>query len=381
MEWRRGKCIGQGSFCSVHMVIPAGEGSMVELSQLMAVKSAVISQCSSLRWERQILFHLRDCPGIVRCLGDDHTIENGKQYYNMFLEYASRGTLADLVKKSGGGLVESDVRGYTRSILTGLCFIHRKGFVHCDIKLHNILVCSASDGTDEVKIADFGLAKKAGGVEKPDLRGTPLFMSPESIACNEHEAPGDVWSLGCVVVEMVMGRSAWKCRAGTEAGALLFQIGFGDDLPDIPEEMSEQGKDFLRRCFVRDPSKRWTAGMLLNHSFVAQDSVLLPQSEKQSSSRSPRSAFDFPEWRSSEQLSLSDSLSCLSSPNDCSCHQGNSGRPDNFSSSLSSCSSPVDRILQLVTAKRPNWMSSDSWIIVRQAQQSSSPVSHRRTEG
>ncbi|XP_042486997.1 mitogen-activated protein kinase kinase kinase 20-like [Macadamia integrifolia] len=374
MEWKRGKSIGRGSFCSVNLAIPAGGCcSLVEEPQLMAVKSAAISECSSLQREREILARFIDCPQIVRCLGDDHTIEKGQEFYNVFLEYASRGTLAGLIKESGGALLESDVRRYTRSILTGLRCIHEKGFVHCDIKLQNILIYSSPDGTDDVKIADFGLAKKAEEVEKLNLRGTPLYMSPESIACNEHEAPGDVWSLGCAVAEMVIGRPAWKCRADSDVSALLFRIAFGEELPEIPEEMSEQGKDFLRRCFVRDPSKRWTAEMLLNHPFVADNTVSLPQSDKPSSSRSPRSAFDFPEWRCSTQSSLFSSISsCSLSPDSYSCEQGISGQPNFYSSS------PVDRIRKLATQKFPNWGSSDSWILVRQgqaeAESSSSPV-------
>ncbi|XP_043714768.1 mitogen-activated protein kinase kinase kinase 20-like [Telopea speciosissima] len=352
MEWRRGKSVGRGSFCSVNLAIPTGDSNLVKLPQLMAVKSAFVSECSLLQREREILTHLRDCPQIIRCLGDDHTIENGQRFYNVFLEFASRGTLADLLKKSGGALIESEVRRYTKSILSGLRFIHEKGFVHCDIKLQNILVCSDSDGSDDVKIADFGLAKRVGAVENLNLRGTPLYMSPESITCNEHEAPGDVWSLGCAVAEMVMGRPAWNRRADTDISALLFRIGFGEELPEIPEEMSEQGKDFLRKCFVKDPSKRWTAEMLLNHPFVAEDIVSLPQGNKPSPS--PRSAFDFPEWNS---------VSCSSSSSDYyPCDQEQSRRPV---SNSSSSSSPVDRIQKLMTQRRPNWESSDSWISVR----------------
>ncbi|KAJ4963685.1 hypothetical protein NE237_023624 [Protea cynaroides] len=345
MEWKRGKSVGRGSFCSVNLAFRAGDCSLGELPQLMAVKSSAVSECSSLQREREILAHLRDCPEIVRCLGDDYTIENSRQFYNVFLEYASRGTLADLLKKSGGALPELDVRCYTRSILRGLRCIHESGFVHCDIKLQNILVYSAPDDSDDVKIADFGLAKKAGEVEKMNLRGTPLYMSPESIAYNEHEAPGDVWSLGCAVAEMMMGRPAWKRRADTDISALLYRIGFGEELPEIPEEMSEQGKDFLRKCFVKDSSNRWTVEMLLNHPFVADDIVSLPQANKPSPSPSPRSAFDFPEWRNSTQSSLSNSISC---------DQEQSVRPDS-----------IDRIRQFVSQRRPNWESSDSWITVR----------------
>ncbi|KAF5188368.1 mitogen-activated protein kinase kinase kinase [Thalictrum thalictroides] len=57
-------------------------------------------------------------------------------------------------------------------------------------------------------------------------------------------------------------------RPDADVSALLFRIGFGEEVPEIPVELLEEGKDFLRKCFIRDPTKRWTAEMLLNHPFV-----------------------------------------------------------------------------------------------------------------
>ncbi|KAF6172705.1 hypothetical protein GIB67_041220 [Kingdonia uniflora] len=175
-------------------------------------------------------------------------------------------------------------RKLERSILRGLSMIHVKGFIHCDIKLQNILVC----GSTEVKIADFGLAKKKNydfddGVS--GLRGTPLYMSPESVSCNVYETGVDIWALGCVVSELVMGKSSWRCLSDTDINGLLYRIGFGEELQVIPDKLCDDGKDFLIRCFTRDLMMRWTTEMLLNHPFVT-----LVDSDT-----SPGSTFDFPE--------------------------------------------------------------------------------------
>ncbi|KAF6162230.1 hypothetical protein GIB67_008359 [Kingdonia uniflora] len=175
-------------------------------------------------------------------------------------------------------------RKLERSILRGLSMIHVKGFIHCDIKLQNILVC----GSMEVKIADFGLAKKKNcdfddGVS--GLRGTPLYMSPESVSCNVYETGVDIWALGCVVSELVMGKSSWRCLSDTDINGLLYRIGFGEELQVIPDKLCDDGKDFLIRCFTRDLMMRWTTEMLLNHPFVT-----LVDSDT-----SPGSTFDFPE--------------------------------------------------------------------------------------
>ncbi|KAF9599984.1 hypothetical protein IFM89_002019 [Coptis chinensis] len=345
MEWVRGEIIGKGSFSSVYLATPSKDFN--ESHPLMAVKSASVSKSSLLQREKEILSQFLDCPQILHCFGEDYTIENGDGFYNLLLEFAPRGNLHQLVRSSGGGLSQSDVRYYTKSILQGLKSIHKKDYVHCDIKLQNILLCN---GCTEVKIADFGLAKKAG--EKKNLEGTPLYMSPESITRNEQEAPSDIWALGCVVVEMVTGNPAWKCRLDANVSALLFKIGFGEELPEIPEVLCEDGKDFLRKCFVRDPKMRWSADMLLNHPFVDVETVTLPNCEQPSPS--PRSPYDFPDWSSTQSCS-SRSYNCYKS------------EIDKWDSPVSNTSSPADRIRHLgIGNKKPNWCYTDCWISVRE---------------
>ncbi|XP_047177243.1 mitogen-activated protein kinase kinase kinase 20-like [Vigna umbellata] len=94
--------------------------------------------------------------------------------------------------------------------MEGLKHIHEQGFVHCDVKLQNVLVF---DG--EVKIANYELAKEKGEKQgKCEFRGTPLFMSSESVNDNEYEPPADIWALGCAVMEMVTGKPAWDVSNG-----------------------------------------------------------------------------------------------------------------------------------------------------------------------
>ncbi|GAB4857298.1 hypothetical protein Ancab_015206 [Ancistrocladus abbreviatus] len=153
----------------------------------MVVKSSEFSSSDSLSNEKEVLSELHDCPQIVQFLGDNVIIEDGKEFYNLFLEYASRGSLADQLKRTNC-FTESDVRRYTNSILRGLCFIHKKGFAHCDIKLQNILLFE----NGAAKITDFGLARRVAGEKKREkrdggfvFRGTPLYMSPEVVNGSE----------------------------------------------------------------------------------------------------------------------------------------------------------------------------------------------------
>ncbi|KAF6165493.1 hypothetical protein GIB67_023322 [Kingdonia uniflora] len=163
-------------------------------------------------------------------------------------------------------------------------------------------------------------------------------MSPESVSSNVYETGADIWALGCVVSELVTGKPSWSCRSNIDISGLLYRIGFGEELPVIPDKLCDDGKDFLIRYFARDPMTRWTTEMLLNHSFITFVN----------SDASPRSAFDFPEWSSPSLHSRS--LTCSEEEWDCSTSE-----------------STVERIQQLDTEKLQSWSFTSSWIDVRDA--------------
>ncbi|KAL4577429.1 hypothetical protein LXL04_013538 [Taraxacum kok-saghyz] len=339
MEWVRGQAIGHGSFAVVNLAKPTSQSS--RLPPLMAVKTCGASQSDSLKKECVILNELKDCPEIITCYGDNITTENGERLYNVALEYASGGSLAERVKSSDNfGLPESDVRRYTNSVLKGLLFTHRSGFVHCDIKLQNILLFSGDgNGKDHVKIADFGLAKKAAeesnSKSKNEIRGTPMYMAPETVIAGEQGPASDIWAVGCLVLELLTGKPAWSC---SDVAAVLMKIGVGAEIPDIPGKLSDAGKDFLGKCFVKDHSKRWTAEMLLNHPFIS--------GQDQTSSSSPRDPFDFPDWELEPPIAVTP----ICSPKFVSWISGET------------CISPASRLRQLVTDQRPDWSEGSSWM-------------------
>ncbi|KAF8407286.1 hypothetical protein HHK36_006413 [Tetracentron sinense] len=278
--WTRGELIGQGSFGTVSLATNTRPNTRHNLKPpTMAVKWAELTQSSSLEMENQILSDLHGCPHILRCYGGEITNnEKGQQFYNLLLEYGSGGSLADHIKSSSSGLTECSIRHYTRSILRGLVHIHERGYVHCDIKPENVILVpavSTSEFEFDAKIADFGLARKVEKNKKrkeaPCFRGTALYMSPESITIYKQEPCMDIWALGCVVIEMITGKPAWHWGPDTDVKDLLFEIAYGGEMPKMPSGLSDKGKDFLHKCFARDSWLRWTAEMLLNHPFIAED--------------------------------------------------------------------------------------------------------------
>jgi mitogen-activated protein kinase kinase kinase len=98
-----------------------------------------------------------------------------------------------------------------------------------------------------------------------------MYMSPEVIKGGQHRGARlgavDIWSLGCVVMEMATGARPWASL--DNEWAIMYNIAQGNT-PQMPtrDQLSELGLDFLRRCFERDPAKRVSAAELLQHEWI-----------------------------------------------------------------------------------------------------------------
>ncbi|GLJ08682.1 hypothetical protein SUGI_0093570 [Cryptomeria japonica] len=360
-RWLRGSTIGAGAFGTVSLAINNSNG------ELFAVKSMAADSISCLESEYNILKSL-DSPYIVRCLGMEYSNENGVEMCNLMMEYMPGGSLGDLLSKFGGQLDESVIRNYSRRILRGLDYLHRQGIVHCDIKGKNVLVGSGG----VVKLGDFGSARRT--EEKGQitvLRGTPLWMAPEVVNQLEQGPPSDIWSLGCTVVEMATGRPPWTNASNPLAA--LYLIGCSDELPELPACLSHQGRDFLEKCFRRDPKQRWSAAQLLEHPFLSQIDCC-SETEVKGAPLSPTSTLNFgsPDWDSSASSS---SVPILSRPIAMTCAKAEA--EEEKESVQRPSFSAKGRLATLAAgSKRPDWCaspSSDHWIVVR-----SNPLSKPR---
>ncbi|XP_054791384.1 mitogen-activated protein kinase kinase kinase 18-like [Prosopis cineraria] len=289
MDWSRGPTVGRGATATVSIARDCRSG------RLFAVKSAELNRSELLQREQKILSTLKSAH-IVAYQGFDITSERNVLWYNLFMEYAPYGTLADMTRRRDG-LDEAVVRTYARQILLGLDHLHSNGIVHCDIKGKNVLI------TEEgAKIADLGCARR--GADAVDcgglVAGTPLFMAPEVARGEQQGFAADVWSLGCTVLEMITGKAPWPDVA--DPLSAVYRIGFSGDVPEIPGFMSEKGRDFVSKCLKRDPNERWSVAELLRHAFVEESTSSKSSMEEFESSKldTPTSVIDGSIWDSWE---------------------------------------------------------------------------------
>ncbi|KAI3695469.1 hypothetical protein L1987_78466 [Smallanthus sonchifolius] len=337
MEWTRGPVLGRGSSATVSAATSTS-------GDAFAVKSAEFSRSESLRKE-QIFLSILKSPYVVSYKGCDITRERNKFVYNIFIDYMSGGSITDQVnKRNGERLTNSEIASYTRQIVQGLDYIHSNKVVHCDIKGGNILV--QEDGG--VKIGDFGCAKWAD--QAGPICGTPMFMAPEVARGEEQGFAADIWALGCTFIEMAAGVSPWP--NADDPVAILYRIAFSEEIPEIPDEISGQARDFVRKCLIRDPRQRWTAKRLLEHPYVRKiDEKFMQIGCEKIGRDSPTSILDQDVWNWMEESSCSSSVG------------------DEFALSDSLSKSVRQRIKQLADkSEMPNWRCEkweSEWVTIR----------------
>lgn len=126
-------------------------------------------------------------------------------------------------------------------------------------------------------MTDFGGAKSiidSDNYQKTLFTGTPNWMAPESVKKNEYTRFSDIWSLGCLVLEMATGEPPWSNYKNPMA--VLYQLYNSNKPPPIPDEIPILCKDFISKCLVVDPNKRYNIHQLLNHEYITNsDEIIL----------------------------------------------------------------------------------------------------------
>ncbi|XLS99541.1 hypothetical protein HN51_042276 [Arachis hypogaea] len=133
--------LGAGSYGTVYLDVLVDE--QIRFHSFIVVKSSVPKLTFSLKQEEQIFKSVWEsksggCQEIIQCFRTETTVEYERCFYNLFLEYAPHGSLADLIHKKP--LPEAEVSVYARMIVKRLSHIYRKEIVDCDLKPENILV-------------------------------------------------------------------------------------------------------------------------------------------------------------------------------------------------------------------------------------------------
>ena len=201
--------------------------------------------------ERQALARMQH-PNVARVL-DVGTADDGRPYFAMDL---IDGQPIDAFCRRTGLAVNERIRLFL-SVCDAVQHAHRRGIVHRDLKPSNVLVEeSESGGEPVVKVIDFGIAKaiQEGSdlatqwTRHGQLLGTPEYMSPEQFAGEEIDTRSDVYSLGVLLFELLVGEPPLSGEAVRGKGLLAMQSQVRDfETPRPSERVASQDGEFARQ--------------------------------------------------------------------------------------------------------------------------------------
>lgn len=182
-----------------------------------------------------------------------HDVGRSDDLAYIAMEYLSGQSLREVLDSSVALTVDRSA-DIAAQIADGLEFAHANGVVHRDIKPANIMVFD----NGSVKIADFGVAQMSSGAETVAgvSFGSPKYMSPEQVAGQKADGRSDIFSLGAVFYEMLVGRPPF---VGDDLDAVLYQVLNG--APPLPStfipNLSRGFDRIVARALAKDPEKRF----------------------------------------------------------------------------------------------------------------------------
>jgi serine/threonine-protein kinase len=182
------------------------------------------------------------------------------------MEYLEGKDLFEVVREQGPLAIKVAVE-YVMQACEALAVAHASGVVHRDIKPENLFLTHRAQGLDIVKVLDFGISKvaltgsafehKMPLVQTMMPMGSPVYMSPEQIrASKDIDSRTDIWSLGCVLYELLTGTAAFDAPSLTQLSATILEASappLRALCPNAPLELEA----IIMRCLEKDPARRF----------------------------------------------------------------------------------------------------------------------------
>ncbi|KAJ7422177.1 hypothetical protein WISP_39297 [Willisornis vidua] len=189
----------------------------------------------------------------------------------LVMEYCNGGDLADYLQAKGT-LSEDTIRVFLQQIAAAMRILHSKGIIHRDLKPQNILLSYASRRKASVsgiriKIADFGFARYLhSNMMAATLCGSPMYMAPEVIMSQHYDAKADLWSIGTVIYQCLVGKPPFQ--ANSPQDLRMFYEKNRNLIPSIPRETSTYLADLLLGLLQRNQKDRMDFEAFFNHPFL-----------------------------------------------------------------------------------------------------------------
>jgi serine/threonine-protein kinase len=264
------------------VVAPIGRGAMgtvyraehTQISKVMAIK--LLHRELQENSENEARFH-REAESASR-LNHPNTVhvfdfgrtKSGSLY--LVMEYVDGDDLAKVLEKDGA-MPFGRVAYLCAQVASSVSDAHASGIVHRDLKPENIVISKVRDG-EIAKVLDFGLAKLfEGNVETQvtssgTIVGTPFYMSPEQIQGQELDGRSDIYAMGAIMYECVVGHPPFE--APNPVGVLSKHLSEEPSRPSArsPLSVPAEADEIILRCLEKDPDRRYQTAEELEEALV-----------------------------------------------------------------------------------------------------------------
>jgi len=274
--------IGKGSAGEVYLCMLPNSNEYYALKKIDRKEADRPQVKKYFQTEIAIMKELKDNNNIIHFIN----VQQTKSHYYIIMEYCNGGSLLSCLKKYmvkyKKPFPEEYVQHLMRQIVNALICIHDHGIIHRDIKSANILVKFASEGAKsnlnmmnaQIKICDFGISAR--GPIAFTAIGSPGYMDPfihkklaerNDLSNSEgYNKSADIWSLGAVCYEMLIGKKVFN---GRDMQDLYSNLEIGNY--SIPTNLSQEAVSFINGMLQYDSDKRLSAKELARHYFLTRN--------------------------------------------------------------------------------------------------------------
>ena len=274
--------VGSGSFSSVWKTRNKETGTVMATKiinkRCEAARFMIQNEYTALR----ILKH----PNIVQLYS---TYEDDQNVY-MVLEYVAGVNVTERLEKQGR-FRRVDACKVFRGVLSAVEYMHELGFAHRDLKGDNIML----DSRGNAKLIDFGFCGRVSFVkgEKAEIVGSKAFKAPELLVEGGEESVGDrrkadVWSLGCVLYEMLLRRHPFV------EGRLMVDLVLNAEFV-LPTYLTPSAREMLSALLMLNPEERLTCTQAFSHRWVLINTKTLEEREAKEKLKEAKTTEERPE--------------------------------------------------------------------------------------
>jgi len=256
-DFEIGRPLGKGKFGNVYLAREKRSKFIVALKVLFKSQLQKAHVEHQLRREIEIQSHLRHAH-VLRMFG--YFYDETRVY--LILEFAPRGEMYKaLQKQPEGKFDEKRTAKYIYQMADALGYCHSKKVIHRDIKPENLLL----DVRGDLKIADFGWSVHAPSSRRATMCGTLDYLPPEMVAGEFHDDKVDLWSLGVLCYEFLVGKPPFETASHQETYQRIINV----DLK-FPAHVSSGAQDLIRKLLQKKPSSRLPLDEVKKHPWIKE---------------------------------------------------------------------------------------------------------------